>query len=266
MIKIDLSSEEKMKELYETFDSFKTRKEIFEYLGLARNSKNIKRVKEICNDIGFDYCVYDSRKQKYNEKYCLNCGKKIESGDYRKKFCTRSCASIYNGNKNKKNATIKNEPNIDENISFEKRTINGNNKNIGEIGERIAIGELAKYGIDVLLPMSDNLPYDFVIDYNNKFYKCQVKSSNHLTKYNGIFFSLVTNNWYSRKEKIYTDTDVDIFICCDMSTIYLFKYDELIDKKGITIRYNEAKNNQTKGIKFAADYVISNKRINEVLN
>ena len=29
-----------------------------------------------------------------------------------------------------------------------------NNKNKGEIGERIAIGELAKFGIDILLPMS----------------------------------------------------------------------------------------------------------------
>lgn len=30
-----------------------------------------------------------------------------------------------------------------------------NNKQLGEMGERVAIGELAKYGIDVLLPMSE---------------------------------------------------------------------------------------------------------------
>lgn len=40
--------------------------------------------------------------------------------------------------------------------------ITKNNKQLGEIGERIAIGELAKYGIDVILPLSDNLPFDFV--------------------------------------------------------------------------------------------------------
>ena len=39
-----------------------------------------------------------------------------------------------------------------------------NNKQLGEMGERVAIGELAKYGIDVLLPMSDNLPFDFVLE------------------------------------------------------------------------------------------------------
>lgn len=46
-----------------------------------------------------------------------------------------------------------------------------NKKQLGEIGERIAIGELSKYGLDILLPMSDNLPFDFVIYYNNKFYR-----------------------------------------------------------------------------------------------
>ena len=45
-----------------------------------------------------------------------------------------------------------------------------NNKQLGEMGERVAIGELAKYGIDVLLPMSDNLPFDFVVFHNNKFF------------------------------------------------------------------------------------------------
>lgn len=166
-------------------------------------------------------------------------------------------------NKKEKNIII---PNINENITFEKRIIVGNLKNIGEIGERIAIGELAKFGIDVLLPMSDNLPYDFVIYYNNKFYKCQVKSSNHLTKNDSITFSLVTNNWYSGNIKPYTSNEVDIFICCDMSTIYLFKFDELNNKKNVTIRYCKTKSNQIKNIKFAADYIISDKRIEEVLN
>lgn len=32
-----------------------------------------------------------------------------------------------------------------------------NKKQLGEIGERIAIGELSKYGLDILLPMSDHL-------------------------------------------------------------------------------------------------------------
>lgn len=36
-------------------------------------------------------------------------------------------------------------------------------RNKKQLGKRIAIGELSKYGLDILLPMSDNLPFDFVI-------------------------------------------------------------------------------------------------------
>lgn len=267
MENIDLTNEEKTKELYDMFNSFKTRKEIFEYFGLARNSDNIKRVKQICEQIGFDYTIYDTRKRKYEERFCLHCGKKIEGGDYRKKFCNRSCAAIYNNtHKPKKMVEEKIKPNIDKNLLFIKREISGNRKQIGEIGERIAIGELAKFGIDILLPMSDNLPYDFVVCYNNKFYKCQVKSSNHLTYNNSISFSLVTNNWYQKKEKKYTNSEIDIFICCDLNSIYLFKFDELKDKNNITIRYDESKSKQVKNINFAADYIISDKRIKEVFN
>lgn len=73
--------------------------------------------------------------------------------------------------------------------------ITKNNKQLGEIGERIAIGELAKYGIDVILPLSDNLPFDFVAYINNKFYKCQVKTTDSLTENDSLRFSLTSNNW-----------------------------------------------------------------------
>lgn len=69
-----------------------------------------------------------------------------------------------------------------------------NKKQFGEIGERIAIGELAKFGIDVMLPMTDNLPFDLVIFYNNKFFKCQVKTSNRVNSKGVISFSIRSNN------------------------------------------------------------------------
>jgi len=69
-----------------------------------------------------------------------------------------------------------------------------NNKHLGEIGERIAIGELSKFGIDILLPMSDNLPFDFLAYVNNKFYKCQVKTTEDVNENNSYQFSLTSNN------------------------------------------------------------------------
>jgi hypothetical protein len=140
-----------------------------------------------------------------------------------------------------------------------------NRKNLGEIGERIAIGELAKYGIDVLLPMSDNLPFDFVIFHNNKFFKCQVKTSRQISPNGSLIFSLTTNNWLSKKEYIYYKEEVDVFICCDLNTIYLFTFDEVENKKYVYLRYSKAKNNQINGVLFAHDYRISQDLIDKVL-
>ncbi len=139
-----------------------------------------------------------------------------------------------------------------------------NKKNLGEIGERIAIGELAKYGIDVILPMSDNLPFDFVVYKNNKFYKCQVKTTESRTINDSISFSLTSNNWYSKTIYNYSKEDVDVIICCDLNTIYLFRIDEVLGKKRLALRKSAPKNNQINGIHFAKDYKISQDLIDKV--
>lgn len=139
-----------------------------------------------------------------------------------------------------------------------------NNKSLGERGERIAIGELAKFGIDVLLPMSDNLPYDFVVDYKGHLYKCQVKTASVLGGHSGFEFTLTTSNWNKHETLKYNDGDYDVLICCDLNDIYLFRYDEVRGRSALTIRTIPPKRNQTKGINLAKDFIISSKRIDEV--
>lgn len=141
-----------------------------------------------------------------------------------------------------------------------------NHKQLGEIGERIAIGELSKFGIDILLPMSDNLPFDFVIFRNNKFYKCQVKTSNTVSKYNSIPFSLTSNNWNKGTTYKYTKNDFDILICCDLETIYLFKFSDVEGKTYLCIRKEDTKNGQSKGITFAKDCIISENRLSYIFS
>ena len=141
-----------------------------------------------------------------------------------------------------------------------------NHKQLGEIGERIAIGELAKFGIDILLPMSDNLPFDFVIVFDNKFYKCQVKTSTEKSENDSLRFSLTSNNWNQGTVHKYTKDEVDIIICCDLKTIYLFKFSEVEEKENIFIRETDTKNGQKKGIWFAKDYIISESRLSSVLS
>lgn len=133
------------------------------------------------------------------------------------------------------------------------------------MGERIAIGELAKYGIDVLLPMSDNLPFDFVVFHNNKFFKCQVKTTDTKTENDSLCFSLTTNNWNTKEVHKYTTDEVDVLICCDLDTIYLFNMSELEGRGTVTLRTSVPKNGQLKGINFTKDYVISEDRIAKTL-
>lgn len=272
---VDLTTEEKRKELYNLFNTFKLKKDIFTYFDITRNTSNWEYIKKVCDEIGFDWNIYNKRKKKYEITHCLNCGKEIISGDYRKKFCDSSCAASYN-NKQRKNynglAEIrkieikKAENKIDNTITIEKRDIKRNHKNVGERGERIAIGELAKYDIDVLTPMSDNLPFDLVVYHNNKFFKCQVKTSASFTKNGSISFSLRSNDWYAKTIHKYTNDEVDVFILCDLNNIYLVRYDEMEGKVNFTIRNTMPISKQVDGIHFASDYIISNKRIEEVFS
>lgn len=139
-----------------------------------------------------------------------------------------------------------------------------NKKQFGEVGERIAIGELAKYNIDVILPLGDNLPFDLVVYYNNKFFKCQVKTSSRITKEGSTCFSITTNNWYSHKTHKYTKDEVDVWILCDGKDIFLMRFDENNTVGTITLRNTPPKNNQSTKIRFKKDYIISEKRIKEV--
>lgn len=142
-----------------------------------------------------------------------------------------------------------------------------NNKQLGEIGERVAIGELSKYGIDILLPMSDNLTFDFVIVYDNKFYKCQVKTTDSVEDTEAYRFSLTSNNWNKGTTYHYTREDYDILICYNkmLDELYVFSFKEVEGKANIYIRSTKPKNNQVKGIIFNYDCILSEERLKEVL-
>ena len=90
---IDISTEEKRKEIYELFNSFTKKSSIFEYYGISDNGANINKINEIAQDIGFDFGKYKKRKEK-EQGFCLECGKPLEKGQ--KKFCCISCSAKYN--------------------------------------------------------------------------------------------------------------------------------------------------------------------------
>lgn len=89
---IDISSEEKKKEVYNLFVGFKNKNEAHEYFGISDNKSGLLYIKTIANAVGFDINSYKKK------KYCLNCGKEIVN-KWGSKFCSSSCSATFNNKK-----------------------------------------------------------------------------------------------------------------------------------------------------------------------
>lgn len=130
---------------------------------------------------------------------------------------------------------------------------------IGDIGEAKAIFEFTRYGIPVLLPMSDNLPYDLVVDCLGKFLKVQVKTCSSLTD-GRLKFLLCQNNAFTGKHWSYDRNDVDLFFlyCIEIDSYILVDINEVYGTKSITVRVDNDTplNNQKLGIKYMSDYTL----------
>jgi predicted nucleic acid-binding Zn ribbon protein len=91
---IDISTEEKKKEVYDILNSLTSKNQIHEYFGISDNKCGSDYVKQIASKIGFDLNIYKERKKK-PIKYCKQCGNKITSKTANE-FCCSSCAATYN--------------------------------------------------------------------------------------------------------------------------------------------------------------------------
>lgn len=91
---IDISTEEKRREVFEKFDSFTSKNQAHEYFGISDNKQGSEYLKEIAESVGFDLNLYKERKKKPT-RYCKECGKEIIS-KWAKDFCCSACAAKYN--------------------------------------------------------------------------------------------------------------------------------------------------------------------------
>ena len=81
-----------------------------------------------------------------------------------------------------------------------------NGKCFGERAQLIAIGELAKYGIQIAYPLTDNLPFDLIAIAGKNLWRIQVKGSSQGTE-NNIIFDFTTNNFYTGEISTYSKND-----------------------------------------------------------
>jgi len=142
-----------------------------------------------------------------------------------------------------------------------------NYKQIGDVGQNCAIGDLSKFGLGIAFPLSDNFPFDFIIIAGNKLFRAQVKSSSqHIN--GGVYFGIKSNSFYSGETKAYSEEDVDVVICYDLRDhkTYILVHKDIKGQKAFTIRFTPTKNNQTKNCHWHEKYILSKERVKEVFD
>lgn len=109
-------------------------------------------------------------------------------------------------------------------------------------------------GHPVFREVADASPVDFILDYNNKLLKIQVKTLQPCGPSN-IYKVRLTKDARGRKFK-YTSKMIDIVAVylLDINKICFFKMSDFEGKPSFTIRNNPTKNNQSQFVRFADEH------------
>lgn len=112
---------------------------------------------------------------------------------------------------------------------------------------------LLEHGFIVSTP---NIPYqyDFLVDVGGKVLKIQVKTSH--ADNDAITFNLcsLTHNASGYTKRVYNENAVDYFMTEFNGKYYLVPFNEC-GTRSKRLRLKPTKNNQTKGVSFAKDYL-----------
>ena len=128
-----------------------------------------------------------------------------------------------------------------------------NSKDVGNLGEHIAIVELLKNDIIVSRPLGDNARYYLILDVNGVLYTCQVKSTNSATAKLATF-SLESSQ--AHRGGTGQQYNVDLFCCVDITNNKVLIVPNIDNISSIKIRYEPTENGQTKGINMWYDYTL----------
>lgn len=126
-------------------------------------------------------------------------------------------------------------------------------KDIGNLGEHIAIVELLSKGINVSRPLGDSCRYDLIIEVNKNLYTCQVKTTSSLINEGANFELKTASKRLGTKDQFY---DVDLFILVELSTKMVCILPNLQDRARICIRPTKPETLRS-SMNFAEDFSIT---------
>lgn len=128
-----------------------------------------------------------------------------------------------------------------------------NSKDIGNLGEHLAVVEFLKKGIIVSRPLGDNARYDLILDINENIYTCQVKSTASSSSELAEFWLSSSQAHRGKSRSLYS---VDIFCLVDINNNKVFILPNIDDRKSIKIRYTIPTGINNKYINMWYDYTL----------
>ena len=132
-------------------------------------------------------------------------------------------------------------------------------KRLGILGELKALAMLAEYSIPVYIPYGDNERVDFIAEFGGKLQRIQVKSSCNYAEGKIIFKTSSTSiNTKTIVTHDYDASVIDYFVFYykPNDVLYILPVQD-VPNNNIYLRLEPPANNQTKGIRFAKDYLLS---------
>lgn len=128
-----------------------------------------------------------------------------------------------------------------------------NTKDIGNIGEHIAILELLELGVQVSRPLGDNSRYDLILDIQNNLYTAQVKSTNSSSQDLAEFWLSSSQAHRGQGRATY---DVDLFLLVDIPKKVVLVLPNLDTKHSIKIRYKRTESRNQTQVNLAEDFLL----------
>ena len=128
--------------------------------------------------------------------------------------------------------------------------------NVGQRTEAIILAELVKRGYRVLLPFGVNHRYDLVIDLDGRFLRAQCKTGrlrNGCILFHAV--SIRSNTTKALVRGYRGEADLFLVYCADTEQVYAVDVEE-VGVCEVKLRVAPTANNQERGVRWAADYLL----------
>ena len=138
-----------------------------------------------------------------------------------------------------------------------------NSKMKGQLSEARVLYEFQKYNIPVCIPWGDNERYDLIAEFDGKFNRIQVKTSNEEENGSICCWARSSTNHTTNKKLITYENDVDYFVFVNQTRdwLALVPIQEIGSAKSIRLRITPPANGQVKGIRYFQDFSFEKKFI-----